>query len=516
MSFSRNLFLATTYRDYRRFRCQLKNPERTLRQTYSRVMLELSGSRYGRSFGISRADTMEEFRKKIPLISYEDVQHFIEDSQIGKPSFLTRSKIVAFEQTSGSSGPRKIIPYTAAALRNFRGYMSIYIHDTLKHRPRLTSLKTFYSISPPALEGLKSVPGRKCFEDDEDFLGFFGKMMARKFSVNTPGLQSLRSFQEFRMQLAIELLRAKDLEIFFVWSPTYLISLIEFIEANRDKILYNAAIGKAPALSLSELERLRQLLETDHFDSRVVWPHLKLISCWTAGSSAIYAEQLKAYFPNAEIQPKGMLSTEAPISIPLRETGLAIPLIGFNFLEFIQDNGSVVDVMNVRKDADYELVLSNQSGLYRYRTHDIVRIEGFWNGLPLMKFIGRNNQTSDLVGEKVTESDALRLFTELGQPQFNRILVPDYAYRGYRILTDQDGELPQAVKLERELLKNYHYRYAREIGQLNPLKINRSPGLIRHFEMMCIRQGMKWGDIKIPAVITNRDTADALLGCTEL
>lgn len=54
----------------------------------------------------------------------------------------------------------------------------------------------------------------------------------------------------------------------------------------------------------------------------------------------------------------------------------------------------------------YELVLTNVSGLYRYRLEDVVKVTGFWHGLPQVQYeYRRGTLTITAQSEKVTEKD---------------------------------------------------------------------------------------------------------------
>lgn len=509
---SRQLFLASTCSEYERYLNQIKQPERTLNETFHGVIQELSHSKYGQSYGIKMQSSYKEFSKQIPVITYDDISSHIKKSAKGKSCYLTSSKIKGYESTSGSSGSVKIIPYTQAGLEQFQKYFSIYIHDTLKHRPDLRSLKTFYSISPPPIQGIKDMGDLTAFRDDEDYLSFFGRILARKYGVMPQSIREVDRFKEFRIRLAIHLLNAIDLEIFFIWSPTYLISLKEFIEHNRNEISEYLDKWKPHMGKLRNRAHVQNTLNKVEFNATTIWPNLKLISCWTEAGSRGFAHQLETIFSGIEIQPKGLLSTEAAISIRLHDTPYSIPLIGLNYLEFLMEDGTFCPMLELSQNENYEIVISNRSGLYRYRTHDLVRVHGYWKRLPLLEFIGRNNLLSDLVGEKITEAEVTTFFQKLWRSNSTWLLVPDEIYRGYRILTnDMNLDLNPLQELEKYLLLNYHYRYAREIGQLKQIKLNRIPDLVQLYEEICIEKGIKWGDIKIPQLISNIDFAKSIL-----
>lgn len=87
----------------------------------------------------------------------------------------------------------------------------------------------------------------------------------------------------------------------------------------------------------------------------------------------------------------------------------------------------------------YELVLTNVSGLYRYRLEDVVRVTGFLHGLPQVQYeYRRGTLTITAKSEKVTEKDlavAVGAIEERISPDGGRIL--DYTVA---IDTESDPE----------------------------------------------------------------------------
>ncbi|KAG7267868.1 hypothetical protein CRUP_003448 [Coryphaenoides rupestris] len=57
----------------------------------------------------------------------------------------------------------------------------------------------------------------------------------------------------------------------------------------------------------------------------------------------------------------------------------------------------------VEEGRSYELVVTNASGLYRYRLGDVVKVVGFHNQCPIVEFQYRRGQMLSLRGEKVSE-----------------------------------------------------------------------------------------------------------------
>ena len=63
----------------------------------------------------------------------------------------------------------------------------------------------------------------------------------------------------------------------------------------------------------------------------------------------------------------------------------------------------------------YEIVITNLSGLYRYRIKDVVRVTGYKNKVPLIRFAYRKNQVINITGVKLTTehiTEAVNSFEE--------------------------------------------------------------------------------------------------------
>ena len=101
-----------------------------------------------------------------------------------------------------------------------------------------------------------------------------------------------------------------------------------------------------------------------------------------------------------------------------------------------------------------EVIATTASGLYRYRTGDLLR-DG--------EFIGRKGIVSDLVGEKLTEPFVARCLKNV-----RGYLFPEG--RGYVVASEMPVDLDA---IEQKLCQNPQYAYARSLGQLAPLRVQR-------------------------------------------
>jgi hypothetical protein len=397
--------------------------------------------------------TLQSFRDNIPLCDYDDLLPYIERLKGGESDVIFRGKPVAYERTGGSTGGVKLIPYSRDGLLDFQRCTVPWLARTTRTHG-ITGL-TYFSTSPSTRkpEFIDSIP---IGLPDAAYLGEQAAHILAQQAAVPFAVGNLTDVADWRQQTIAHLKAASNLELISVWSPTFLLRLLEEIP-----------------------------------DPQRCWPQLKLISCWASGSARRYAEQLQILFPHVTIQPKGLLSTEAVVTVP-DHSGKPV-LSSYNFVEFAQGSNILLDD-ELSLHATYEVVITTASGLYRYKTGDRVRFEGRnENGLAVLEFMGRDSLSSDMVGEKLTEAFVSKCIQAL--PGF-ALLVPDVASTGYVLISDQMRDTMQLTELEMQLSINPQYAYARKIGQLAPLRALTRTNALAFLEQTLMERGTRMGDIK--------------------
>lgn len=396
--------------------------------------------------------TLAAFRSQVPLCRYEDIEPEIH-RLAHEEDVLFIGRPVAFERTGGSSRGPKLIPYTHDGLLDFQRNILPWLASTVA-RHQITG-QAYFSISPAtrAPECIGDIPVGL---PDGAYLGeAAGRVLAQCSAVPLAAgtITDVEAWLRFTTQ---HLGAAHDLELISVWSPTFLLRLLE-------------RIPDAPAR----------------------WPRLKLISCWADGPSRRYAEEIRRLFPQAQLQPKGLLSTEGCVTAPDETDRHA--LVPHGFYEFAQGEALFL-ADELFAGASYELILTTASGLYRYRTGDQVRCEGRnAQGRPVLAFVGRDGLTSDLVGEKLNEPLVQHSLEVL--PGF-ALLLPDHQHSGYVLVCDQAPSDAQLRLVEERLVANPQYAYARALGQLAPLRVLRRPHAAEVHERALLARGTRLGDLK--------------------
>jgi hypothetical protein len=251
-----------------------------------------------------------------------------------------------------------------------------------------------------------------------------------------------------------------------------------------------------------------------------VWPQLSLISCWADASAALSVGELQRLFPHVPIQPKGLLSTEGFVSLPLMECSAPALALRSHFFEFVEtssdptvasSNARVLLAHELEPGGVYRVVLTTAGGLYRYQLQDEVQVAGFLRDCPLLRFLGKADRTSDLVGEKLCESHVRSVVDRVFQAQgiearFALVVPVADCPAGYRLylqpLSRPDSIEPGQLRsaMEQGLRENPQYRYAVGLGQLAPIELcildPRGESAWHVFQQALLARGQRSGNIK--------------------
>ena len=216
------------------------------------------------------------------------------------------------------------------------------------------------------------------------------------------------------------------------------------------------------------------------------------------------------------MQPKGLLATEAFVTIPF--AGKHPVAIRTHFYEFIDDRGKIFRTGELREGEIYEVVVTTTGGLWRYRMQDRVQVTGFLNRTPTLKFIGRIGNISDLCGEKLSEPFVAEAIQSVfaaspSKPRF-AMLAPAQNATGWHYTLYVEGEVyPDTVEaLDQILCQNPNYNHCRDLGQLQPVELFRIKKQgYESFIKKLATEGKRIGDIKPTALSRNPGWSKAFL-----
>jgi hypothetical protein len=502
-----------------RFKNDLERPGEAQQRVLAQLIKSLSATEYGRAHKVRAFDGYDDFAQKVPIVCYDDLEEWVERQKKEEGSVLVSERVLFYEKTSGSSGPAKYIPYTKGLKESFNSMFTLWLCDLLDCGPAFDTGKLFISISPALASAQKTDRGiRIGLEDDSEYLSEGLRFLLKPFMVLPASIKRLQDPAMFKRAVAALLLAESRLEVASIWNPTMFDIILDYIHENREALSQDLRRGSVTCEKIEfkfkpvAASRLK-LLEQAPVEWAEVWPHLKLISCWTGAHSDRAARRLVEKFPGVFIQGKGLLATEAPMTIPLIEARGFVPLPAELFYEFLDKTGRVRLLHDLEAGQEYEIVATQKGGLYRYRIGDCVKVTHYYRSTACLEFTGRSDAVCDMVGEKLNESFVQsclsRFFVETGSFQS---LLPVQSGRGasyYLLLADR---LPQSAgsfeeALDEALCGAFHYRNARLLGQLGRARVIAASKARDIYYDYFTSKGVKLGDIKHSYLI--RDISDA-------
>ena len=511
------------------FRGALRDPEARQAARLRTIIERNAHCEFGSQYGFSSIDSYVRFRSQVPVCTYDDLQPAIDRMAAGLSGVLTSEPVCAWEETGGSSGGTKLIPYTQSGLQEFRAGVVPWLASLYATWPECAAGRAYWSISPVGRSPRWTSGGMRIgLPSDVDYIGEpWASRLIAAFAV-PPQVATLTHIAQWRRVTLLHLVACEPLALISVWSPTFLLSLLTHLHDEAEDIAVDLRCTPAelrhrhalavdiplPIPSPSRAAALLEAISQDPPDWSQLWPELRLISCWNHARARRLADQLQVLFPHAAVQGKGLLATEALVSIPIEVCSDPVLAVDSCFYEFVDKRGIACMACDVRSGEEYELLLTTSAGLYRYALGDRVRVSGYIERTPTLEFIGRSGVVADLCGEKLDDAFVAQALdaTEL---RF-AMLIPDGAPLGYRLIMDADELNERAAagiarRVDDALSKNVQYAYARRLGQLAELRPVRVASPEERWIAASLARGQRLGDIKQPALYA-RDDAERIFG----
>lgn len=489
----------------RAFRAQLREAPAVQERQLRGILARHAGCEYGRQHGFAAIAGYDDYRRRVPVVDAEGLRPWIDRMAAGEDGVLLADRVVAYEETGGSTAGPKLVPYGEEALAAFRRGLLPWLDDVYAAHPGMESGTAYWSISP-ACRAPRLTPGDIPIglESDAAYLGAeLAPHLAESLAV-PPEIGAVADIESWRRLTCTHLLADAHLTLISIWNPTFLTQLLAYMQENAGALTEGLADRARARTVLAALAAAAP-------DVEAMWPALRVISCWDDAAARVPAQALRRLFPHAVMQGKGLLATEGLVSIPLSGQSRPVLAIASGFYEFVDGTGRALAAHEVRAGETYDLLLTNHSGLYRYAIGDRVRVHGFAAAAPLLEFVGRAG-VSDLCGEKVSEGFAVQVLGDCGL-RFAALAAQPHPAPGYVLLVDAaEVSAAQAATLGREidaaLCADPQYEYARRLRQLQPLQAMRCHRPLQGWLDARLARGQRLGDIKPCALITEADWRD--------
>ena len=333
-------------------------------------------------------------------------------------------------------------------------------------------------------------------------VGYIKKFDTERFSVKIAAeVKDFEAKYYLTMRLALE----HDITFLGTPNPSTILKLVESVNQNKYEIIKDICDGKITARcnlqpemraalagrlrkNPARAKRLESLIKNDGtLRPKEYWPRLQLMGCWKGGTVGVRLKEFARWFAKATpLRDLGYMASEAQMTLPISDEGSAgILAINENFYEFIPESeiGSpaptTLTCAEIEKGASYYLVLTTPAGLYRYDINDIVRVAGFYNQTPLIEFVCKGRDVTNITGEKLHVNHVIQAMAQAQNAARMAVqhfrACADVEKSRYSFFVELDGVMPtqeRLVQLLHELdaslrVLNVEYAQKRESRRLD-------------------------------------------------
>lgn len=408
---------------WRSFDRATRDPDAVQLHLLRRILDANADSAFGREHRFASISGFEGYREAVQVGDYEAVRPWVGRIMAGERHVLTRDDPYLFAMTSGTAGQPKLIPVTTATSRFVSVLSRLWLYRSTVDHPAVLDHKALIIVSP-AIEGYtdSGIPYGSAS-------GYIYRnaawMMRRRYAVPYPvfGIRHYEAKYYAIMRFAIE----QQLSLIGTPNPSTILRLVDTANTHAQRLIrdiHDGTISEGadiePELRADLAARLRPnaaraaeleaiLNREQALRPRDYWPRLALVGCWKGGSVGATVDRLRPWFPDGmAFRDPGFLASEANFTLPIEDEGFrGILAITGNVYEFIPEdeidssNPRTLTAGQLEDGGIYYVIVTTQSGVYRYDINDVVRVNGFHNRTPKIEFLRKGRDMLSLEGEKL-------------------------------------------------------------------------------------------------------------------
>ena len=505
------------------------------------------GTGFGRDHRFATITNVDAFRRQVPISSYDELRPYLDRVYQGETSALfSDARLRMFAMTSGTSAARKYIPVSDRFVEGHQLGWSLWALATYEGRQQLLFRDKFALVGDA--DESRSPADLPCGSISGLTARMLHPFVRRTYCLPAGVTDALATRQKYYLSWRIGLVR--DVGSWVSPNPSTHLNLARFGDELKEALIrdvrngtltgvdqYPADVVSAVRSRLAPNRPRAQMLDrivaqTGHLYPKDVWPNFGLIGCWLGGPLRAYLRFFPQYFGATPRRDLGLIASEARMTIPLHDEtpAGALDLLGsfFEFLPVEEAESSQPTVLlphELIEGRDYFIILTTESGLYRYNIQDVVKCVGWYGRNPLIEFQHKGKHFSNLTGEKLSEIQAARAVEaaclKFRTKPFPFALAPRFAdgSPSYVVLLEPSRiDRPElldalAARADQELCRlNCEYESKRASQRLGPLEIVRLPaGTWDRFDQQRLREtGGTPEQYKRPCLFPDLDFVETL------
>ncbi len=497
-----------------RFDQAARDPAAAQQQKLAEILEHNRDTEYGRQHGFGSIRTLDDYRKAVPVVTYEDIRPLMDRMTRGERNILTAETPVMFARTSGTSGDPKYIPVTPTCRsRDHQDQVRTWLYHSLADHPTIFDGKAVSLVSP-AVEG-HTPSGIPYGSTSGAMYRDMPRIVRSTYAIPYP-IFEIEDY-DLKYYCLLRLALAHDVTLLATANPSSILKLCEIVNERAEDLIRDLHDGgmrngddlpaaaakameaerrprpdRARALAGARATRGGRLLPADY------WPRLALIACWKGGTVGHYLEAFDEYFNPDGARPIpvrdwGYLSSEARGSVPITDEGEGgVLTVAANVYDFVpvadieehEDDWrrwTMLAPHEVKEGESYYILITTTGGLYRYDINDIVRVVGKHHRTPIIAFASKGRGVTNITGEKVSVEQVVEAFTRAAKESgvkvghFKAEACIKEARYAFKVELEGgggggDGELNRLLSsLDKSLgALNLEYASKRKSGRLKP------------------------------------------------
>jgi len=329
----------------------MKYPQDVQDEWLLKLVRSARDTEFGKKYAFPFINSYKEFKEQVPLHDYESLKPSIEKIRRGGQDILWPGETKWFAKSSGTTDKSKFLPVTKDSLDGC-------------HYNGGRDMVTLHCVNNPETQ---LFTGKSLGLGGSSQAGILGSHESYHGDVSAIVMQNLPMWAEY--------FRAPDIEI----------ALLDKWEVKLEKMAratMNENVTSLAGVPSWMLVLLRQVLEHKKVSSiREVWPNLELY--FHGGVSFTpYADQFKKIFDNENISYMQVYNASEGffgIQDRVKANDMLLMLDYGVYYEFIpmeeihHEQPRTYNISEVNTNTVYEMVISTNAGLWRYRLGDTIK-----------------------------------------------------------------------------------------------------------------------------------------------
>ncbi len=475
-----------------------KDPFKYQEEGLLRIINSARDTEYGKKYNFSEIKNFKDFQKYVPLITYEDVFPYIERMMKGEEDVLYPGLIENFSKSSGTTARSKFIPVSeetlASTVKGGEDQLIFY----LKNNPKSSVMEGKSIFLGGSLDKINNKPDIYCGDVSAILMNTLPSFW-RFFRVPSLETAVMKDYEKKLECLAEETINEDVRSLAGV--PTWTLALIKKVVEKSGK---------------------KNILE--------VWPNLEIFF-HGAVSFSPYREIFKEMIPSENMHYMEIYNASEgffAIQDDLSKKGEMLLTPDYEiFYEFIPMNEypnsspTLYTMKDVKVGEDYALVITTNSGLYRYLIGDTVTFTSLEPHR--IKITGRTKHFINAFGEEVVvhntdkaiEETCLKTSARIAEYTACPVFMNDENSGGHEWIIEFEKE-PSDIEEFRDILdsnlreinSDYDAKRHKDII-LKKLKLNIAPP--GTFYNWLKSKGKLGGQNKVPRLSGSREYVEEIL-----